>query len=539
MDGLWRRIFGAFKYGDLLITIGTGGLNQMEEIDIGLIGDHDYAIIDMREIEDRRLLLVKNPWAGGTTWKGPVWHSEEIDRVLSSQNAGDLESELGAGTFWMDLHDVRSNFESMYLNWNPDLFSFKEDVHFTWDVPAPTRPCGSFGCNPQFEVRSEKGGTIWLLLSRHFQDVKTLAQCQTEDHPLKSESQHGFICLYAFDNNGEKVFLSDGACFRGVYVDSPNTLIRFELLPAKGYTIVVSEQSLPQSKYSFTLSALSVHSLSITSARDRYNHWVLRQSAWTASSSGGNANSATYHLNPQFSINIPVASDIALLLEASNEDFPVHVKLLWGNGILRSSLRGRDIVGDSGEYRKGFAVADTRKVQPGTYTIICSTFDPGQLGSFSLRIGATSNCSVEKIPKPDAGLLSSLVPTAVFPPGGHRLVAPLVAQRIARLSLEVPWYPRLPNSTRGSALLLKLAIEHGQGPDKQVLLVSGQDEYLNCEVGIRTNKIDIHPGMSSHRGLWLVLERLELLGLPTKEKVDIEIHSDAPIEVGAWRQIDE
>lgn len=540
-DALWRRIYGAFSYGDVLITVGTGGLTQSEEVGIGLTSDHDYAIIDMKEIGDQRLCLVKNPWAGGSTWKRPVCHSKEITSVLDAQDARILKNERpGAGTFWMDLKDISLNFESMYLNWNPGLFCCREDVHFTWHMLEPRAPCGSFGSNPQFEVRSENGGTIWLLLSRHFQEITTLSRnCQSEGLPSTSGNNHGFICLYAFDNDGTKVFLSDGAYCRGVYVDSPNTLIKLELLPAKGYTIVVSEQSLPQSKYNFTLSALSIHPLSISKARDIYSHWVRRQSAWTTSSSGGNSSSATYHLNPQFGITIPAMSDISLLLEATNEDIPVHVKLLWGDGKFLSTIRDSDIVGDSGEYRKGFAVADIRKVQPGIYTIICSTFEGGQLGAFSLSIGATSDCTVKQSPKPNAGLLSLVVPTAAFGPDGNRLVAPLVAQRITRISLEIPWRSKVSKSTGGSGSLLKLAIEHGQGPNKQVLLVSGEDEFLDYGLGIRTAGVDIHPDMSSRRGLWVVLERLKLVGLSTKEEVVIEIHSDAPLEVGPWRHIDE
>ena len=538
-DELWRRIFCAFTHGDVLVTVGTGGLTQSEEMGVGLISDHDYAIIDMKETENRQLFLVKNPWARGTTWKESVWRKEVTESTWNTQSPGrSNEERLGAGTFWIDLNDLVLNFESIYLNWNPALFSFREDIHFTWELPARRLHCGSFGSNPQFEVRSEHGGTTWLLLGRH-QDNNALSRSQREGLPSTSKDDQGFICLYAFENEGEKVFLSDGACCRGVYVDSPNTLIKFELLPAKGYTIVVSEQSLPHSRYKFTLSAFSFCSLSVSTARDRYSHWVRRLSAWTPSSSGGNANSITYHLNPQFSISIPVMSDISLLLEACDEDIPVHVKLLWGNGKLLSAIRVRDIVGDSGEYRKGFAMADIRNVQPGTYTIICSTFEQGQLGAFSLGIGATSSCAVKQNPRADAGLLSLFVPPAEFPPGGNRLIAPLVAQRIARICIEVPWRSKLPKPRGRSTSLLKLAIEHGQGPDKEVLLVSGDDEFLDYQVGIRTNEIDIHPDMSSRRGLWLVLERLELLGLPTQEEVVVEIYSDAPVEVGAWRQQDE
>ena len=510
-----------------------------------MVGNHDYAVIDLQEVDDQRLLLVKNPWAGGTIWKGPLWHNGQVEGVLDAGDARiSKHGRLGVGTFWIDLNDIFLNFESMYLNWNPDMFSFREDVHFNWEMSTPRMPRGSFRNNPQFEVRSENGGIVWLLLGRHFEEVERRSRCQPEglpeDLPVISGSGHGFICLYLFDNDGEKVFLSDGACCRGVYVDSPNTLIKFDLLPAKGYTIVISEQALSGLKYTFTLSALSSYPLSISKARDRYSHWVRMKSAWTTSSSGGNASSSTYHLNPQFRVKIPTMSDISLLLEGSDEDAPVHVKLLWGDGRLLSAIRVRDIVGDSGEYRKGFAVADIRKVQPGIYTIICSTFERGQLGAFSLSIGTTSNCTVKQNPKSDAGLLCLVVPTAYFTPGGNRLLAPLIAQRITRMWLEVQWRSKLPRLTsKSGGSLLKLSIEHGQGPDKQVLLVSGEDEFLDYGFGIRTDEVDINPGMSSRLGLWVVLERLEHLGLPATEEVVVEVHSDAPLEVGAWRQKDE
>lgn len=563
-------------------------MTQGEELGIGLVSNHDYAIIDLQEVEDRQLLLVKNPWAGGSTWKGSRRHNGEVKSVQDDQDKTMSKHErLGAGTFWMDLNDIFLNFESMYLNWNPDLFSFREDIHFNWEMPTPRMPCGSFRSNPQFQVRSENGGMTWLLLSRHFQEAEFPSGCPPKALPEASPkalpeglseglpqglpqglsgglseglpeglpedlpgglsaisaisgTSPGFMCLYLFDNNGETVFLSDGACCRGVYVDSPNTLIKFDLLPAKAYTIVVSEQSLSRSKYNFTLSALSSNPLSISKARDRYSQWVRMRSAWTTLSSGGNASSPTYHLNPQFSVKVPAISDISLLLEGSDEDVPIHVKLLWGDNKLLSAIRSRDILGDSGEYRKGFAVADIRKVQPGIYTIICSTFERGQLGAFNLSIGTTSNCAVKQNPKPDAGLLCLVVPTAYFAPGGNRLLAPLVAQRITRVSMEIPWRSTLSKSSSGlGGSLLKLSIEHGQGPDKQVLLVSGEDEFLDYGYGIRTKEIDIHPGMSSRLGLWVVLERLQHLGLPAEEEVVVEIHSDSPLEVGAWRQKDE
>lgn len=531
-NALWRRVSTAFGYGDVLITVGTGKLTQLEEDGAGLIGEHDYAIIDIRETEGRRLFLVKNPWSEGTTWKGGI-----IDR-LPEPNFGLDDSSIierpTPGTFWMELNDIFQSFESMYLNWNPGLFSFREDIHFEWDLTLSRSTSGSFKRNPQFEVRSIRGGTAWFLLSRHFKCVTQTSNGSYTEPWSPAGANYGFISLYAFDNDGEKVVISDGAIIRGVYVDSPNTLIKLELSAGKGYTIVVSEQALPASNYNFTLSAFSFNSLSVEKARERHSHHVSRNDAWTSSSSGGNASSICYHINPQYSIKISTRSDVSILLEAPTHDFPVHVKLLWGNGKAVGSITTRDIVVDSGEYRKGCALAEICNIQAGTYTIVCSTFEPGQLGPFSLQIDTSSGCIVDRIPAAEAGLLVLGVPTAFFSSGVDRLLAPLTSRRTTRLSLLAHLRQSRSVPSIEPSSLLKLAVEYGQGPSKQILTVSGDDEFLNSKCGIRTKEVDLHPSMCNHGGVWIVAQRLSFLGLHHDEEVDIEILSDGPIEVGIW-----
>ncbi len=56
----------------MLITVGTGKLSQCEEQGLGLAGEHDYAILDLKEQGGQQLLLVKNPWSEGTAWRGHI-----------------------------------------------------------------------------------------------------------------------------------------------------------------------------------------------------------------------------------------------------------------------------------------------------------------------------------------------------------------------------------------------------------------------------------------------------------------------------------
>jgi len=539
-QSLWDRLYKAFKHGDVLITMGTGKLTQTEEDCMGLAGEHDYAVLAVKESGDRKLMLVKNPWAESTIWKGDVNYGQPSGFSIDLQHTVDTNGKLAQaqsltpGTFWMDLDDIFQSFESIYLNWNPGLFSHREDFHFSWDLTGTHNYAGSFRPNPQYKVFSSAGGVVWLLLSRHFKSRDQAKGREVGEIAGVGVIDRGYVSLYAHANNGERVFRSDGALLRGHYVDSPNTLLKLDFPVNTAYTIVVSEQALPRSTFDFTLSAFSMKPLLIEEAKERYKHHVSQQGAWTHSTSGGNASSAIYYINPQYSVRLLERSDLSLLLESENENLPVHVKLVWSQGKSITSIKTRDIVGDSGEYQSGYAFTELRNVEAGVYTIVCSTFDPGQLGKFSVRVGSMSKCIVDRVLSPEAGRLAYKVEPAIFCDGNDRLMAPLTLGRITRLFTTALWNSQS-TVRNGPRSPLKLALEYGRGPNKQVLAVSCDDEFVDTHIGVRTPDVDVQPSMCHSRGLWIVIERLGRTGLQQYvERIDVEVLSDAPIEVGKW-----
>ena len=44
LDDVWKRVFRAWKEGNVLATVGTGSLTAAEEKEFGLVGDHNYSI---------------------------------------------------------------------------------------------------------------------------------------------------------------------------------------------------------------------------------------------------------------------------------------------------------------------------------------------------------------------------------------------------------------------------------------------------------------------------------------------------------------
>ena len=533
-EELWDRIFGPFNSGDVLLTIGTGSLTKREEEEHGLIGLHDYTVLDLKETNGRRQLLIKNPWSAGTVWKGK-------DRLEAGPTNGDSDAQesnrapLSPGTFWIDCDEVFQYFENFYLNWNPALFSHRQDIHFQWDLSTACSITDCVAENPQFAVSTKAGGTVWILLGRHFRTGDYVAKPVTPLLDTSSESDEpGFISIFVFNKDGLRVYLSDGALQRGPYVDSPNTLMRLNMPSNTTYTVVVDTQSLPQSKQSFTLSAFSGSSITVTKATEKYGHTRKIQAAWTAHTAGGNSESERYPSNPQFKLQIPRKCDLCILLESDNPDLAVHTKVFWSQGQRVSTVRTRDIVAASGHYRRGVALVEHEETLPGSYTIVCSTFAPNQLGKFDLTVSTTSPCSLAPLPAEGAGQLSVTSQPGVFPPGTDRILAQLSVPRLTRLRLV----GRRMGSTVGSRPVapspMLMTIELGQGPYKEILAASGDGDFSDAVSGFRVEQVDLRPDLEHRGGIWLVVERIGGPVAQVRDIIEVEAFAEERVVIGPW-----
>ncbi|KAJ5897252.1 hypothetical protein N7504_007540 [Penicillium tannophilum] len=517
-DEIWGRVYPSFSNGDVVLTIGTGKLTELEQQGLGLVSEHDYAILHMKEVHGRRQFLLKNPWAGAE----PTVQSRSPDPLeLSSP-----PSPLSPGTFWMDCEQVLQNFEHLYLNWNPGLFKHREDIHFTWDLSQGRVIAGCFVKNPQFSIYSETGGKVWLLLGKHFKNA--------DHHTFEGkESQHGqgFISIYIFKADGKRVSLSDGALHRGPYVDSPNTLMRLDMPPRTIYTVVVSEQSLPSSSQNFTLSALSNSPVSLAPSRDKYMCLNKASGCWTALTAGGNAESARYSSNPQFSLQIPERTDISIVLESNSSELATHVKIFWSNGQRISRVRSRDMIADSGDYRRGCALAATRSLEKGIYTVVCSTFAPDQLGRFTLWISSDIPCVVQPLASESAGRRVTLSKVGVLLPGKDRMMASLQVSRLTRIKLIARNKKSTIESRSVAPSPVLMTVERGQGPYKEILAASEDGTHCDAASGVRIDDFDLP---DSPTRVWIVIERVGGPGGQVEDHFEVEALAEERVEIGEW-----
>ncbi|KAL4938292.1 hypothetical protein BDV06DRAFT_201189 [Aspergillus oleicola] len=515
-DQIWSSLYKSFHKGDVLLTIGTGKLTEREQTELGLVSEHDYAILDTKESNGRRRILVKNPWAG----------ADNVYPALTEPEPAANSRFLSPGTFWMDCENVLQNFENLYLNWNPGLFTHREDIHFTWDLSNGGGMTGCFVKNPQFSISTERGGTVWLLLGRHFRSIDPQSSVEIDE-------QSGFISIYVF-KGGKRVSLSDGALRRGPYVDSPNTLMRLDIPRGETYTAVVSEESLPLVSQNFTFSAFSESPVYISHAPSQYMCVTKVQGSWTASTAGGNAESVRYSLNPQFSLALIDPTDVSIVLEPSDPEIATHVKLFWSNGKRIARVRSRDIVADSGDYRRGGSLAEKKDLDPGKHTIVVSTFAPDQFGSFTLWISTNTPCEVTQLASEAAGRRVVLSDIGVLLPGHDRMLAPLQTSRLTRVKLIA----RSRQSTIGNRSVgpspVLMTVELGQGPYKEILATSEDGDHSDSIAGVRIEDFDLRPGLEDSGGVWIALERIGGPGGQVEDHFEVEALGEEKVEIGEW-----
>lgn len=563
---LWTRIHNAFLYGDVLVTAGTGRMSKRQERELGLEGQHSYVVLDMKESNGDRLLLVKNPWVEGKGWKGPkpdavmqVATSDAIANRLTSLQSYHQDSLPTAErphptTFWIGLEQVIQHFESLYLNWNPGLFSHREDAHFEWLIESQQSPGGCIVNHPQFTFSAKGTGVAWFLLSRHFRDAPADTKDESDafnDGSVRADAQFdttgeqpkGYMSIYICDGHGKRLYMKESYLESSDYVTTPQCLLRFDTIADTPYTLVVDQDDLPPSMYTFTISAFSASAITLEQAPQKYPNQYTEQGSWTRQTAGGSTSSSRYFENPQYSLEVKERGSLAILLTGQHGN-PLHVKLALGYGKRIYRLQSRDVLVDSGDHRSGCVFAEIQDLQPGLYTVICSLFEAGQVGDYTLRVDSTSTVVLKQIPRDGAGLISMKLAPACFGPQIHKIAAALAPHRLASYTIVARFLkatsPRSGDLGKLARSPLRLSVELGRGPERRFLIASERGEYADSAT-VRSESVNIDPKVATQGDLWLVLDRLSGPGGPIEEWYEVEIYTDMPqaCSVGVWRNWDD
>lgn len=574
IEDVWRSVRQCFQQGRVLLTAGTGTMTRRTERGLGLASRHAYAILDLKEENNQKLLLLKNPWSKTSNNENSSsgqassvngdraeeetlisWDDTEAETLVNTATpAPQLQApSMPASAFWVNSNEILQHFESLYLNWDPRLFTYRQDMHFSWNYGVASASSDSPADKPQFIVQCAPG-PLWLLLCRHFKsrDNPQSANILLLDADIRDgDKANGFISLDVYENDGDRVQTNITAIKQGPYVDSPQTLIKLESVQNRPYTVVVRGKDLPYDEYGFSLSAFSTSRISLTKVTTEYKFTTTVSSAWNAATAGGNSESSSYFVNPQFQLSVPQKADLSLLLEGPTVSTNVNVKLVHSSGNRIFKMTRQDIIKDSGDYRPGSASALMQDLDPGNYTIICSTFQAGQEGPFTLRIQSTAKIEIAQLPSELAGrFLIDKLSLAVFYPNMDKMAMPIVPKKILRITAVAKLKPPSASSASGQPLSavqsrspLRLSIELKRTAYKRTLAVSGDGKYEDSSVGIRTGDVYLAPDMRRMGDLWIVLDRLAAPAGGEVERFQLELLADGQVgkdfEIGQWRQWDD
>lgn len=116
-DDLWANMLEANSQGFLMAaSAGTTEASQALLESVGLIGQHSYGLLDVRDIDTKdgpeHLVKLRNPW-GDFEWKGD-W--SDTSSNWTPELKAELEfTEVNDGTFWMSFADFCHYFSRVQI----------------------------------------------------------------------------------------------------------------------------------------------------------------------------------------------------------------------------------------------------------------------------------------------------------------------------------------------------------------------------------------------------------------------------------------
>ncbi|KAF9586258.1 calpain 7 [Lunasporangiospora selenospora] len=459
----WKRMMSGMRNGVALVTIATGQMSDEVADQMGLVPTHAYAVLELKEVQGLRLLQVKNPWSH-KRWKGPFSHldaehwTEELKNELNYDQFAALKND--DGIFWIDYDSVCSNFDTIHINWNLETLTYRAVIHAPWPWNhGPKQDKYTLGYNPQFSLFTNVKGTrpcfIWLLLSKHVtvteenRDYITLHVFDVKKQPgytslllspppvtpgsatsspsisttplpktpgsLKSQKSSASLLQVSDPGRiGTRIYYEGNTLIKGMYVNSPHILVRFEVPPGQNeYTIVLS-QHLKTRDLHFTLRAYAICEFEMREIPNKYPIEKKIDGEWTRETAGGNSYHAGFMNNPQYRLVVPVlpapqTTTSVLFMMESPKDLASHVQLVNSQGKRISCVWTKDIVAQSGEYRHGFCYCEAPDLRPGQYTLVVSTFEPGQIGKYKITMQSHIDLSLMPIPIEGAGMFKKIL----------------------------------------------------------------------------------------------------------------------------------
>ncbi|KZP13760.1 cysteine proteinase [Athelia psychrophila] len=405
-EKVWARIADVHAAGHCVITLGTDNRVSLSNIrdwalekwGRELIAEHNYAVVDMKEVGGERLLSILD---------------SRIDRDLLDTTVGENSGSNLRPTFDMPWDDVCAIFEGVYVNWDPALLSNHLQFHGIWKGRCAQANDAAAHRHLRLMVQPSPGAErdlnqdVWVLLTRHQADSSRKAE---------------YIALHVHDEDEDRLDIQSIA-EKARFTSSVHTLVRTRVPEATKALSILASYDGPFEDVGFTLSVYTSHAVSWDKTTSRPPFMHKETGALTSTNAGGNCNYPTYMINPQYHLRIHPETtkatagmggsqriskaNVILSCEVSRQT-PVNITAVWSRGERILELAQKEIAASSGPYGYGFVRAD-QQLQAGDYTVIVSAFGPEHMGPFTLTAQSSHHFDLQPIPQEGAGVYQKFI----------------------------------------------------------------------------------------------------------------------------------
>ncbi|KZT69626.1 cysteine proteinase, partial [Daedalea quercina L-15889] len=487
-ERLWTRIAQGFYNGSCMLTLGTG--EKVESVpfnDITLLPVHCYAVIDVSSSLTERELTVLDSWI----------HTESL-QLTKAAHASDMEPELSPGTFKLSWDAVCNFFDGVYLSWDPGIFEHQITFHGTWTAGSMSlRGEDKHSCHFQLQLRTriseaQRGDEdIWVQLTRHISDMRRTSEyisllVNGGDEPSRISPEINPLTL------------------KGEYTNSIHNLVRSLLDRHILVLHIVAAYEGQRDDVGFTVTVYSNASISWLEEIPKALYHKEVDGVFSSTTAGGHHGYPSFMNNPQYHLRIyqggslqnhhSKKATISITLRGPRH-IPVNVSLVYSKGERLTGFGHNESAANSGPYGFGYAHA-TRDLPVGDYTLILSTFEPQQLGSFKLRVESQLPIDLTPIPQEGAGMFKRVCEgawtdkTAGGGPGSNRYVTnpryEVQVDTATQLKVRLQLLDTIPPASINVSLF--------QLKDTRNLLVESSGPYSDGVAGVATPQVTLQPG---------------------------------------------